>query len=169
VSHCPRNDERIAVGTVARELPRLIYGQAGRDPTQVIIHRDGRYMKGESEEIMDALHDVPRLTLVCIKKDASTRLAAEELEGAYFRLDQQRALIITNVQARHTSMPTPLEVELEEPGEQSLDNAVAQVFWLTRVCQKSAYHPRRLPVTTERANNTAATGRKVHLKGWEQE
>jgi hypothetical protein len=167
VSHCPRNDERIAVGTIARDLPRLIYRQAGRNPTQVIIHRDGRYMQGESEEIMDALHDVPRLTLVCIKKDANTRLAAEGLKGAYFRLDQQRALIVTNVQARHTSMPAPLEVELEESGDQTLDSAVAQVFWLTRVCQGSAYHPRRLPVTTEWANNIAATGRRVHLKGWE--
>ncbi len=167
VSHCPRNDERIAVGAVARDLPPLIYRQAGRDPTQVIIHRDGRYMKGESEEIMDALRDVPRRTLVCIKKDANTRLAANGLEGAYFRLDQQRALMVTNVQARHTSMPAPLEVELVEPGDQSLDNAVAQVFWLTRVCQGSAYHPRRLPVTTEWANNIAATGRRVHLKGWE--
>jgi hypothetical protein len=167
VTRCPRNDERIAVDMVARELPRLIYHRTGLDPTQVIIHRDGRYLPGESEEIKDSLRNIPRLTLGCIKKDTNTRLAAAALEGTYFRLDEQRAIIVTNAQARHTSMPAPLEIELEEPGDQTLENVVTHVFWLTRVCQGSAYHPRRLPLTTEWANNIAETGRRVHLKGWE--
>ncbi len=166
VLHLSRNDERIAVGIIARELPRLLYGQH-RDFAQVIIHRDGRYMEGEIEEITNALRSIPRLTLICIKKDTRTRLADAELEGAYFQLSQQRALLVTNAQARHRSMPAPIEIELAVPDDQTLDDAVAQVFWLSRVCQGSAYHPRRLPVTTGWANNIATTGKKIHLKGWD--
>jgi hypothetical protein len=41
-----RNNEHITAGILARELPRLL-GSQHRDFTQVIIHRDGRYMEGE--------------------------------------------------------------------------------------------------------------------------
>ena len=64
-------------------------------------------------------------------------------------------------------MPALIEIELAVPDDQTLDDAVVQVFWLSRVCQGSVYHPRRLPVTTGWANNIANTGKKIHLKGWD--
>jgi hypothetical protein len=160
------NNERIPDHVLAHDLPRFILDY-GRIPTQVIVHRDGRYFEGEDRAILDGLRGFERITLVSIKKDTTSRLPSPTPEGACIRLEGQRALLVTNAQAKKTGLPAPLEIELAEPGDQTLGNVVRQVFWLTRVCQGNAFFPKRLPVTTGWANNLADTGRAVHLKGWE--
>jgi hypothetical protein len=165
VVRCPQMDEHLARDTVVAELRRLIQRRRPH-PTQVILHRDGRYFERESEDLQDALSEVANVTLVAIKKNSNSRLMDINLDGAFARLSPTRALLITNIQARSISMPVPLEVELIAAGHQTLESVTAQVFWLTRVCRGSAYHPRRLPLTTEWANNIAATGKKIHLLGW---
>ena len=139
----------------------------GGTPTQVIVHRDGRYLAGELDDLIDALQDVPRLTLVSIKKDTRTRLASQQLEGAFVEPDERTTILVTNTQAQHSSMPVPIEVELVHSDRLSMRQVVSQVFWLTRVCQGNANFPKRLPATTGWANNVAGTGRRLHLKGWE--
>jgi hypothetical protein len=60
-----RNDERIAAGIIARELPRLLYSQH-RDFTQVIIHRDGRYMREPTSNCANnefCLSQTPKLAI----------------------------------------------------------------------------------------------------------
>jgi hypothetical protein len=165
---CPRNDERIPSEVLHRELPRLIFERDGARPTGVIVHRDGCYVHGESDDIIEAVQDeILLLTLVGIKKDTCTRMNAEQLEGACLELDQRRAILVTNAQARRRSMPVPVEIELVYSNHLSLKEVVSQVFWLTRVCQGNAFNPRRLPVTTAWANNLASTGSRKHLKGWD--
>jgi hypothetical protein len=161
-----QNNERIPASALTHDLPRFIFDR-GRSPTQVIIHRDGRYVDGEEHDIVEALSGIARLTLVSIKKDPATRFFPSEAEGACLRLDVQRALLITNAQAKKTGMPDPIEVESVEPGDRPLGEVVAQVFWLTRLCQGSAFLPRRLPVTIGSANGIAATGIAIHWKGWD--
>jgi hypothetical protein len=165
---CRRNNERIPTDLLTVELPQFLSRLDRPAPSQVIVHRDGRYLLGEAADLLEGLGRIPRVTLVAIKKDANTRLGPEVVDGSYWCIDPVRALLITNTQAKGSSMPDPLEIELEEPGDLLLDHAVAQVFWLSRVCRGNAYHPHRLPLTTEWANNIAATGKKVYLRGWEQ-
>ena len=149
-----------------RDLSRFIFDRDCSSPTQVIVHRDG-YVAGESDDLIDALQDVPRLTVVSIKKDTCTRLTGEKLEGAFVELDERRTILVTNTQSKHNSIPAPVEIELVYSDHQNLRQVVSQVFWLTRVCQGNACFPRRLPATTGWANNLAATGYRKHLKGWE--
>lgn len=137
VCRCSRNNERIPTDLLAVELRRFLYHQDGLAPSQVIVHRDGRYLPGEAADLLDGLDGIPRITLVAVKKDANTRLGPEVVEGSYWRLDPVHALVVTNTQAKGSSMPVPLEIELEEAGDQLLDHAVAQVFWLSRVCRGS--------------------------------
>jgi hypothetical protein len=132
-----------------------------------IAHRDGRFLPGEADDLIDALQDVPRLTVVSIKKDTCTRLSGQQLEGAFVELGERRTVLVTNCQSQHSSMPAPIEVELVYSDQLDLRQIVSQVFWLTRICQANAYFPKRLPATTGWANNVAGTGHRVHLKGWE--
>lgn len=162
-----RNDERIPSDVLHDDLPRFIFNRVGEAPTQVIVHRDGRYLAGEADDLTDALRDVPRLTFVSIKKNTCTRLAGQQLEGAFFEFDERRTVLVTNTQSQHSSMPAPIEVELVHSDRLSIRQVVSQVFWLTRVCQGNANFPKRLPTTTDWANNIAGTGYRVHLKGWE--
>jgi hypothetical protein len=162
-----RNDERIPSEVLRCDLPRLILGRKGPPPTAVVVHRDGRYLEGESDEIIEALQDdILLLTLVAVKKDSCTRLNGAPLEGAFFELDDKRAVLVTNVQAERRSMPRPIEIErVYSNNHLSLREVVSHAFWLTRVYQGNAYTPSRLPATTRWANNVAATGCQVHLKG----
>jgi len=167
VVDCAANDERIPAEILTQNLPRFLFWQDRPSPTQVIVHRDGRYFDGEIDNLLDGLSSVERVSLVSIKKHPVTRFVAEKIEGACLKIDPQRALLVTNGQARKTGMPVPLEVELNEPGDRTLGEIVPQVFWLTRVCQGNAYHPSRLPVTTGWADTKAATGKTLRFKGWE--
>ncbi len=167
VVRCGRNDERISSDVLHRDLRRFIFDRGGETPTQVIVHRDGRYLAGEADDLIDALQDVPRLTVVSIKKATCTRLAGQQLEGAFVELDERATVLVTNTQSRHSSMPAPIEVELVHSNQLNMRQVVSQVFWLTRVCQGNANFPKRLPMTTGWANNVAGTGHRVHLKGWE--
>lgn len=108
-----------------------------------------------------------KLVPCSIKKDTCTRLAGQQLEGAFVELDERATVLVTNTQSRHSSMPAPIEVELVHSDHLSMRQVVSQVVWLTRVCQGSANFPKRLPATTGWANNVAGTGHRVHLKGWE--
>jgi hypothetical protein len=164
---CGRNDERIPSDVLHRDLCRFIFDGDYPAPTQVIIHRDGRFLAGESDDLIDALQEVPRLTVVSIKKDTCTRLSGQQLEGAFVELSGRRTILVTNCQSQHSSMPAPIEVELVYSDKLDLRQVVSQVFWLTRICQGNAYFPRRLPATTGWANNMAGTGHRIHLKGWE--
>ena len=162
-----RNDERIPTDVLHRDLRQFVFERDGPVPTQVIVHRDGRFLPGEAHDLIDALQDVPRLTIVSIKKDTCTRLSGEQLEGAFVELAERRTVLVANCQSHHSSMPAPIEVELVYSDQLDLRQTVSQVFWLTRICQGNAYFPKRLPATTGWANNIAGTGRRVHLKGWE--
>jgi hypothetical protein len=164
---CGRNDERISSDVLHRDLCRFIFDRDGPAPTQVIVHRDGLFSLGEADDLLDALQDVPQLTVVNIKKDTCTRLSGQQLEGAFVDLDERRTVLVTNCQSQHSSMPAPIEIELVYSDQLNLRQVVAQVFWLTRICHANAYFPKRLPATTGWANNVAGTGRRVHLKGWE--
>ncbi len=166
VVRCGRNDERIPSDVLHGDLRRFIFDRDGETPTQVIVHRDGRYLAGEADDLIDALQAVPRLTIVSIKKDTCTRLAGQQLEGAFVELDERTTVLVTNTQSRHSSMPAPIEVELVHSDWLNMHQVVSQVFWLTRVCQGNANFPKRLPTTTNWANNVAGTGNRVHLKGW---
>lgn len=163
---CSRNDERIR-RDVLFELTRFISEGNRPMPTQVIIHRDGRYLDGECNDLIEALHNMPRLSLVAVKKDTCSRLSKEQVEGTFIELDERRAILVTNIQSNRSSMPAPLEVELMHSNCLSLRQVTSQVFWLTRVYQGNAYFPKRLPVTTGLANNIAGTGNRIHLTGWE--
>lgn len=163
-----RNNERIPLDVLHRDLPRFIFNRDLAPPEQVVVHRDGRYLAGEADDLMDGLHRVPRITLVEIKKNTCTRLAGGQLEGAFVEVDERRTVIVTNTQSQRSSMPAPIEIELIHSDWLSMRQVVSQVFWLTRVCQGNASFPKRLPATTGWANNIAGTGSKVHLKGWEQ-
>ena len=164
---CNQNDERIPAHVLQRELPAFIFERNCPVPTQVIIHRDGRFLDGECDDFLNALQRVPRLTLVAVKKDTCSRLSAEQVEGTYMELDERRTILVSNTQSMHSSMPAPLEIELMYSNYLSLMQVTSQIFWLTRVCQGNAYFPKRLPATTFLANNVAGTGNRVHLKGWE--
>jgi hypothetical protein len=164
---CGRNDERISSEVLHRELYRFIFDRDGPAPAQVIVHRDGRFLGGEAEDLMEALQDVPLLTVVSIKKDTCTRLSGDQLEGAFVVPGDRRTVLVTNCQSQHSSMPAPIEVELVYSDQLDLRQVVCQVFWLTRICQGNACFPKRLPATTGWANNLAGTGHRVHLKGWE--
>jgi hypothetical protein len=165
---CARNDERIPSGILQHELPRFIFRRHHAAPTAVIVHRDGRYLDGESDDIIGALQDdILLLTLVAVKKYTCTRIIGEQLEGAFLELDKCGAVLVTNVQARRRSMPVPIGIEMVYSNHLSLKDIVSQAFWLTRVCQANAFNPRRLPATTGWANNLAATGYRRYLKGWE--
>lgn len=164
---CRQNDERIPSDVLHSDLPRFIFNRDREAPTQVIVHRDGRYLAGEADDLIGALQDVPRLTVVSIKKDTCTRLAGQQLEGAFVELNERATVLVTNTQSQHSSMPAPIEVELVYSDRLSMRQVVSQVFWLTRVCQGNANFSKRLPATTGWANNIAGTGYRVHLKGWE--
>jgi hypothetical protein len=164
---CGRNDERISSDVFHRDLFRFIFHRDGPAPLQVIIHRDGRFLPGEADDLIDALQEVPRLAVVSIKKDSCTRLSSQHLEGGFVELGEHRTILVTNCQSQHSSMPAPIEVELVYSDHLNLRQVVSQVFWLTRICQGNAYCPKRLPATTGWANNLAGTGHRVYLKGWE--
>jgi argonaute-like protein implicated in RNA metabolism and viral defense len=163
---CLRNTDTLDLALLERVLRKFINANNKR-PAHVIVHRDGRYMEGEVNDLCSVLMDFAAVTLVSIKKDSHTRLSTPKLEGAFLTLDERRILLVTNTQAQEglSSMSHPLEIELNESGGISLEQAVAQVFWLSRVYQGSIYHPKRLPITTGRANNIAGTGGKNHMKG----
>jgi hypothetical protein len=162
---CPRNNERIPTEVLTREVPRLLFAWGTESPTQVIVHRDGRFLPGESDDLISALEGVDG-TLVAVKKDNLTRFGLDVTEGTFWRVGPHRALIVTNIQSEGRSMARPVEIEIEETNHRTLDEVVAQVFWLSRVCQGSAYHARRLPKTTEWADHIATTGKRVHRKRW---
>jgi hypothetical protein len=164
---CGRNDERISSDVLHRDLYRFIFERDGPSPSQVIVHRDGCFPHGEADDLIDALQDVPRLTVVSIKKYTCTRLSGQQLEGAFVELGERRTVLVTNSQSKHSSMPAPIEVELEYSDQLDLRQVVSQVFWFTRIWQGNAYFPKKLPATTGWANNLAGTGNRVHLKGWE--
>ena len=166
VERCDRNNERIPTDVLHRTFDRLLQRRRGVPPTQVIVHRDGRYLDGEVDDIMDALHFVSRLSLVAIKKDTCTRLSGPRLEGETFQLSDCKTVLVTNTQSAPRAMPKPIEIELVHSDRLSMAQVVSQVFWLTRVYHGNAYFPTRLPATTEWADDIAATGRKLHLKGW---
>lgn len=158
----PVLNERLPDRSVlAPEISNLL-SPIGWVPDQVIVHRDGRFLPGEEEELLAALRTIPNVSLVGIKKDAQTYFGLAR-DGLYWRLTHDRSLVLTSTKGGGAR---PLEVEVRVPGRLTLDAAVAQVFWLTRVYQGDVMHPPKLPVTTRMANNSAGTGDKVHLKAW---
>jgi len=164
---CDQNNERIPAHVLLKKLPSFVFERNCPVPTQVIIHRDGRYLDGECDDFLNGLQKVPRLTLVAIKKDTCSRFSAEQVEGTYMKIDERRTILVSNTQSKYSSMPSPLEIELMHSNCLSLMQVTSQVFWLTRVCQGNAYFPKRLPATTHLANSVARTGNRVYLKGWE--
>jgi argonaute-like protein implicated in RNA metabolism and viral defense len=162
---CPRNNERIEEEVVSEVLPGFVKIKNGY-PTHVIVHRDGRYLAEEIEELSTVLKMIPSLSFISIKKSTNTRIKGLDREGTVIRLSQTRAILVTNMQAQHASMPVPIEIELNKSDCLTLDDAIRQIFWLTRVYRGSIYHPKRLPETTEIANNIASTGTKIHTRSY---
>lgn len=164
VCKLPLNEQLPDCQVLVREFQSL-FRWAGTDRNQVdqvIVHRDGRFLPGEEDRLLAALAWAPNVSLVAIKKDPQTHLAGA-WDGLFWVLTHDRALLVTNTQDGGVA---PLEVELRKPGRLSLAEAVAQVFWLSRVYQGSLFHAPKLPITTRMANNSAGTGNRVHLKWW---
>lgn len=161
------NNERIPFEVFRDDLTNLLFDRNAEPPRQIIVHRDGRFLDGEVDDLMFILQNCLSLTLVSIKKDSFIRFDDQQPEGEFFKLDKKRIMILTNNQSKNFSVPRPLEIELIHSDHLDLTQVVSQVFWLTRVCQGNAYHSKRLPVTTGLANNIAATGKSIFLNGWE--
>jgi hypothetical protein len=152
----PRNNERLDAGVLGRELPALLE-DAGGPISRVIVHRDGRFHRGEVRALEAALSASPRCSLVAVKKDPLERFASGAAPGLVVPLAAQRALLLPR--PGH-----PLEIELVRGDGLSLEAAVAQVFWLSRAWRGSLFQAARLPVTTAMADRLSATGALVRRR-----
>jgi hypothetical protein len=162
--HLGSNNERIPAEVLSRGIPQFVRSIVTQ-PSQLIVHRDGRFHTGELQELEASLAFATKLSLVGVKKDTCTRFGGEVSEGITFQLSQTRALVITNTQAAGKSMPVPVEVEVHRCGGLTLEAAVSQVFWLSRVYRGSIYHSKHLPVTTDFADQIASTGNERVVSG----
>lgn len=165
VKLCGRNNERISSEVLRHCLYELIYDRTGGHPKQVIVHRDGRFLDGEKDDILKTLIDIPRITLVSVKKDTCTRLSGEHLKGVFFETSEQNTILVTNCQSQRTSMPKPIEIELVYSNHLEMRQVVSQIYWLTHFCNRSASFSTRLPATTYLADDLARTGRGASGKG----
>ena len=164
------NDERIPEILLYGGIPRFVKNSK-LSLSKVIVHRDGVFSEDEKTALIAGMKRIPGLqhiTLVSIKKDTKTRFDSSAVEGNYWITRPNQAVLLTNTQAEGRSMPSPLEVELSGADNLDLKQVVDQVYWLSRVYTGSVFHSKRLPVTTQYANNIATTGKKVHLKGWDK-
>jgi hypothetical protein len=161
------NNERIPEVLLRGGIPRFIKNSKVT-LSRVVVHRDGVFSEDEKTALIAGIKQIPGLqyvTLVSIKKDTKTRFDSSAVEGNYWVTRPNQAVLLTNTQAEGRSMPSPLEVELSSTDDLDLEQVVNQVYWLSRVYTGSVFHAKRLPVTTQLANNIATTGKKVHLKG----
>lgn len=98
-----------------------------------------------------ALSAIPCRSLVAVKKDALSRFSQGTPEGTSLNLDARSALLLTGG-------TRPLEIELLSADGLTLDQAVAQVFWLSKVFCGGLFQFGRLPITTALADRLASTG-----------
>jgi len=162
-----RMNERVRAATILKDLPHILRNYSG-EYQQVIIHRDGRMMEMEKDDLMKLVSRA-RASIVGVRKNCCTRLAGEDSSNHALIMSRQRALCVTNRQNAKRAMPTTLEVVLEEPGGLDIESAVRQVFWLSRAYCGSVFQPKRLPITTWKANNIASTGQRVFVRSMTDE
>lgn len=146
----PLNNERMDAATLARELPALL-GAARRPISQVVLHRDGRFHPGEARVLDAALSAIPRRTLLAVKKDPLSRFSQGTPVGTSLITSSRSALLLTHG-------GRPLEIELLDADGLRLEQAVSQVFWLSRAFRGSLFQASRLPITTAMADRVATTG-----------
>lgn len=121
--------------------------------TQLVVHRDGRFVGEELEELVGALGSSYRLDLIEIKKDSPLRITTEVHEPHLYQVSPSTALIF-NVSATQ-GKTRPLEIKVH--GQTDLLEAARQVYWLSEMRTDELYRPGRLPITTFLADRIANT------------
>jgi hypothetical protein len=155
--------ERIPSEVLVEGIPRWL-ARSNSGARHLIIHRDGRFLEGETDDLEFAFQALS-LALVNVKKRSLFRTSPMPPGAKAFRLCGSRAIVVTNDQAERGSCPDPLEIELIRGDGLSMDDVVSQIFWLARV-DCGLFHAKRLPVTIERANNCGSLGRRAHRKSF---
>lgn len=140
----------------------------------LVLHRDGRVAEEELalwQELGRALQ--VDFSIIEIKKDTGLRFFDESLvAGTWVELTSKSALLMTSTQSQKIAgqgPPRPIEICLRVSNILTLQEAVTQVFGLCSMHGSTSRH--RLPITTERSNNLASSGDRLHtssLGKWER-
>ena len=158
-----RNNERLELEVLRQGFQKVLKQQR---PAHVIVHRDGRFLPGEVDDFVMALHDlgIASISLLAVKKSTYS-MVADVQDGTVLPLSGDRCLLVTNTQA---SVARPSELQLMYSDSLTFEQLTEQAFWLTRVFMNNVQHPGSDPATVEWANGMARTGQRIKLPGWER-
>jgi len=146
-----RNDERIPSIWWTCELPAWLEGTVGRSLPHVIVHRDGRFLEGEIDDVQVGLAHVGRLELVAVKKDSGMRVDGSAT-AEILLMGPSRALVTPSPgMAKRTGKP--LELECHSGGDVVV--LARQVALLAHMRFDDIYGTVRLPITTHLAHRLA--------------
>lgn len=116
----------------------------------LIVHRDGRFVDREAEELQSAFGELSRLDLIEVKKDSDLRVQVSEgPSGAHIFLSDHRTATVFN------GSTSPVEVHAVS--DTDVLQAAEQVYWLSEMRTDQLYDSGRLPITTFLADRIADT------------
>lgn len=176
--YLPRNEsiETESIGECLESFRRYLKKHNRSESEKIIFHRDGKLHPSDIKSIVEQSKkhlNVDNIEIVEIIKHGYPVIACFD-EGAYvnlesgdYYLNDNYAILITNVQVdEKNAIVNPLIIK-HKYGFNCMDRIVKQVYWFTKVYTNNLYNSTRLPATTQKANNIVGTGKKQHLSTYE--
>lgn len=164
VQRCEENNERIPSDLLMRTLPQWLDELSERDYDRfsrigapriqhLVVHRDGRFMDHEAEELREALSHLRRLDLIEVKKNSALRVQVDSEGPMICRLGGRTAVVFNDSALGGRTKP----IEVQAMTDTDVLEAAEQVFWLSEMRTDELYRPGRLPLTTFLADRMATT------------
>ena len=164
-SHCITAFKNLSAILTKNNLPQ---------PTQIVIHRDGKLHSTDITSLTNSIHNVwgnIQVDIVEIIKSGFPVIAMKDDKGAainpksgssYQDNDHKYSILVTNIQAEeHSAVISPIIIK-HKFGNTDFNKIVDQVYWFTKVYTNNLYNSTRLPATTLKANNIVGTSMKQH-------
>jgi hypothetical protein len=176
VKKIPRKENLIEIHciTAFKKLSAILTKNNLPQPTQIVIHRDGKLHSTDITSLTNSIHNVwgnIQVDIVEIIKSGFPVIAMKDDKGAainpksgssYQDNDHKYSILVTNIQAEeHSAVISPIIIK-HKFGNTDFNKIVDQVYWFTKVYTNNLYNSTRLPATTLKANNIVGTSMKQH-------